>query len=295
MKHVIVHVGDQKLLSAVREVLQSREDLAIDFADPSADATVAGSMTAVLLTDLPRAEESLRAMRNGHRCDDFWAPVVVITTPLNEQLSVQALRDGAASYVPGRLVHSELSSTLDTVFAMTSARHERSRVMDCMAVWKTEFALENERKLISPLVRYFQQATQRMGLFDRDEETRLGVALEEALINSMVHGNLEISSSLRETDDRAFYRLIDERCHQEPYASRRVKVEAECSRSCARFLITDEGQGFDLGQVPDPTDPANVERVCGRGLLLMRTFMDEVVFHGVGNQVELVKRGKSRS
>ena len=46
--------------------------------------------------------------------------------------------------------------------------------------------------------------------------------------------------------------------------------------------------GLHPNQVPDPTDPANLERECGRGLLLMKTFMDEVQFNG--NEVLLVKR-----
>jgi len=41
--------------------------------------------------------------------------------------------------------------------------------------------------------------------------------------------------------------------------------------------------------LPDPTDPENIEKVSGRGLLLMRTFMDEVTFDGAGNQITLVK------
>ena len=41
-----------------------------------------------------------------------------------------------------------------------------------------------------------------------------------------------------------------------------------------KVQVTDEGRGFDPSQVPDPTDPANLERPCGRGLLLMRAFVD---------------------
>jgi anti-sigma regulatory factor (Ser/Thr protein kinase) len=57
-----------------------------------------------------------------------------------------------------------------------------------------------------------------------------------------------------------------------------------------KFVIRDQGPGFDPAQLPDPTDPENLERVSGRGLLLMRTFMDEVTFNKSGNQVTMVKR-----
>ncbi|MGE0608143.1 MAG: ATP-binding protein, partial [Pirellulales bacterium] len=48
--------------------------------------------------------------------------------------------------------------------------------------------------------------------------------------------------------------------------------------------------GFDPSKLPDPTDPANLEKASGRGLLLMRSFMDEVTYNATGNQITLVKR-----
>ena len=71
---------------------------------------------------------------------------------------------------------------------------------------------------------------------------------------------------------------------------RRIHVLVTLSPSEARFVIRDEGPGFDPESVPDPTDPANLERESGRGLLLMRTFMDEVRFNQAGNEVTLIKR-----
>ena len=62
------------------------------------------------------------------------------------------------------------------------------------------------------------------------------------------------------------------------------------SQGNAEFVIEDQGSGFDPGSLPDPTDPANLERVSGRGVLLMRTFMDEVDFSERGNRVTMRKR-----
>ena len=57
-----------------------------------------------------------------------------------------------------------------------------------------------------------------------------------------------------------------------------------------RATRRDEGPGFDPATVPDPTDPANLEKASGRGLLLIRAYMDEVIHNRTGNQVTLVKR-----
>ena len=53
--------------------------------------------------------------------------------------------------------------------------------------------------------------------------------------------------------------------------------------------ITDEGPGFNPEDVPDPTAIENLERPCGRGLLLMRGFMTEVEYQGRGNVVSMAK------
>ena len=61
-------------------------------------------------------------------------------------------------------------------------------------------------------------------------------------------------------------------------------------RTQATFVIRDDGPGFDLNSLPDPTDPENLLKPSGRGLLLIRTFMDEVSHNSTGNQITLVRR-----
>ena len=57
----------------------------------------------------------------------------------------------------------------------------------------------------------------------------------------------------------------------------------------AAFFITDEGSGFDPLDVPDPTAVENLERPCGRGLMLMKHYMSEVDFNERGNSVRMAK------
>ena len=107
------------------------------------------------------------------------------------------------------------------------------------------------------------------------------------MLNAIYHGNLEVSSELRENGDEAFHQLAAERRHQEPFADRRVKVHARGpSGPYSPLLIKGRGSTFNL---PDPTDLSNLARPSGRGVLLMRTFMDEVRYNAAGNRVTLVK------
>ena len=90
------------------------------------------------------------------------------------------------------------------------------------------------------------------------------LALEEALVNAIKHGNQ------MDPDKRVFvvYQVTPERFD---------------------VRITDEGEGFNPEDVPDPTDERYIDRPCGRGLLLMRGFMTEVEYHDKGNVVRMAK------
>jgi serine/threonine-protein kinase RsbW len=90
------------------------------------------------------------------------------------------------------------------------------------------------------------------------------LALEEALVNAIKHGN-----------------------QMDP--DKRVFVTYQVTPQRFDICITDEGQGFNPEDVPDPTAIENIERPCGRGLLLMRGFMTEVQYHGKGNSVSMAK------
>ncbi len=90
------------------------------------------------------------------------------------------------------------------------------------------------------------------------------LALEETLVNAIKHGN-----------------------QLDPAKS--VAVHYTVSSERFTISITDEGEGFDPAEVPDPTAPENLERPCGRGLLIVRRFMTTVEYHPPGNRVTMTK------
>ena len=234
--------------------------------------------------------ELVGAVRRKHPS----VPVILMTSKGNEEIAVQALQQGAASYVPKRLVPKRLVHTVQEVLVASRRQRRRVRLLGCMTRSDCAFVLDNDSSLFEPLVVHLQEAVAHIGLCDEGERTRIGVALAEALSNALYHGNLEVGSELRETDEPAHRALVEERARQEPYRNRRIHVEARLCRDEAVFVVRDDGRGFDPGALPDPTDPANLENVSGRGILLRRTFMDDVAFNDVGNQVTLTKRRSPR-
>jgi len=105
----------------------------------------------------------------------------------------------------------------------------------------------------------------------------------------MHHGNLEVSSDLRDTDETLYYEQIKRRQTELPYCDRRVSVQAEFSSQHVCIQISDEGPGFDPAQVEDPTTDENVQRIGGRGLFLIKAFMSHVTHNQCGNQITMTK------
>ena len=96
---------------------------------------------------------------------------------------------------------------------------------------------------------------------------RVGIALREAIVNAMHHGNLEAGSELRQRDDADYQALIERRRSEAPYRERRTQVTVTLDRDKAVYVVRDEGRGFDPSKLPDPVDPANMDKLSGRGLL----------------------------
>lgn len=276
-------------------LLDQLDDFSIQYAVDGSDALVKMELHVpdMVITDLDMPElnglELVAVMRKAYPI----VPVVLMTARGSEDIAVQALRAGAASYVPKRLLSSQLADTVRQVFLVSREDRGRIRLMRRMAQQQVCFDIENDQELIASLVQFLQQGVAGMGVCDDADRIRTGVALQEALTNASFHGNLEVSSSLREIDHRAYYDLARERTVLPPYSQRLIHVSARYSLDEAEFCIRDEGPGFDRSSLPDPTDPANLERPCGRGLLLMQTFMDEVKYNAAGNEVTMVKRRKS--
>lgn len=67
-----------------------------------------------------------------------------------------------------------------------------------------------------------------------------------------------------------------------------VVLQYEISDKDIRFIISDNGPGFDYKSLPDPTTPENIEKTHGRGIFLMKHLADEVEFNETGNEVKIV-------
>jgi serine/threonine-protein kinase RsbW len=128
--------------------------------------------------------------------------------------------------------------------------------------------LPSDIRSIERAVEFVMLRCSSCGAHARRLNLNFRVGLTEALSNAMLYGN-----------------------GHDP--EKRVRVEITLKQGQLMASITDQGDGFDPASIPDPTEPANLTKPCGRGLFLMRELLDEVSYNARGNQVTLVLRLES--
>jgi serine/threonine-protein kinase RsbW len=104
--------------------------------------------------------------------------------------------------------------------------------------------------------------------FDEDDLHKIGMAVRECMVNAVVHGNR--------------YNV-----------NKKVHVLVTAGKDFLKIRIADQGEGFELSEIPDPLAEENLMRHSGRGIFLIRAFMDEVHFRKLspfGTEVTLVKK-----
>lgn len=251
---------------------------------------IASERPDVVLTDLQMSEvnglELVRQVRRNHP----GLPVILMTAHGSEEVAVQALQAGAASYLPKKILRRNLGDVLRNVMASIDAAEERELARELLEESEARFVLGYKPSSSRALIRYLQGDLKRVNFCGEASLLQVCTALAEAVANAIEHGNLELDSKLRESEDSAYRKLGRQRASRPPYHDRRVRVTARLTGEAATYVVRDEGQGFDPATLPDPTDPANLLRASGRGIMLIRTFMDEVTFNATGTRITMTKR-----
>lgn len=170
------------------------------------------------------------------------------------------------------------------------APDQRTRLLAELTVPEFVVVIGNDLQLVPLLVDGLSRRFIDYEICDRPTAGRLGVAVGEAVVNAIVHGNLEVGSDVRDDPDDVYDRLIEARRLDPRFRRRRVRLHCAFNEREGRITVRDEGPGFDVNAVPDPTDDENLTRPYGRGILLIRAFFDDVAYNEKGDAVTMIKR-----
>lgn len=132
---------------------------------------------------------------------------------------------------------------------------------------------------------------------DDDQALSLEYSLREMILNAIEHGNLKIeyADKTQWKDDGTYKTKLRERAQLEENRDKRVHLEMSRDERQVRFVIRDDGDGFDVSKIPDAGDAANLFKMHGRGIVSLHNTVDAFRHNSVGNEVTLTVKFPSAS
>jgi CheY-like chemotaxis protein len=274
----------------------------VEFAEDGSQAlaSMRKSPPDVIVTDLQMPNRNGLELVAAVRMHHPDVPIILMTGHGSEDLAVEALHRGAANYVPKPQLGERLMESIEEALTLSKADRTYERLIACLQKCEFQFELDSDPSLVDPLVDLIQQMVAGMKLSDATGRFRVGAAIKEAVLNAIYRGNLEISFKQMQ-DTRVSLvegkgeNLVERRRAEPPFRDRKIHISVQIEPQQARFVVEDQGPGFDPSKVPAAGQPGSLDPDTGRGLVLMRAFMDEVTFNSRGNEVTLVKRREAPS
>jgi serine/threonine-protein kinase RsbW len=180
--------------------------------------------------------------------------------------NIKAFKICAANFRRDEFNEDELKNFVETILNYKSQFVDKIEVVQNLRE-KIEFELPSAIGTMHSVLDYLMKRVEKIGVIDV-EKSNLFIALDEAFVNAVKHGNKFNAQKL-------------------------VKITAEVSAKEARFTIEDEGEGFKVDEIPDPTNPENLFKTSGRGVMFIYNIMDEVKYNERGNRLEMIKRNNT--
>jgi len=217
----------------------------------------------LIISDLAEYSDSGVQIVSELKRKRLFVPVVVSSEEAQHANIVKAFKLGASNYLRKPYDKEELSQIVEKTLGYKLRFVEDLKVLPYVRE-HIEFELPSDISLMNGVLHYLVERVAALGVIKPDRSNLL-IALDEAFVNAVKHGNKHDPGKL-------------------------VRITADLSAREARFTIEDEGEGFDVNDIPDPRDPENLFKSSGRGVLLMYNIMDEVEYNDRGNRLTMVKR-----
>jgi len=299
-KPKILIVDDEEVIRSLLATLFQRDGrYDVDLAEDGEVAyhKLEASTYSLVITDLQMPNlGGLGLLRKIREINPF-LPVVVFTGYGDMQDAIEALRLGAVNFLRKPFELREILPSVVRAIEVVGRAERRKIIYDFLDSMELNLTIPPRREQTDPVIQHLLDPLVPLHIIPEAEMKNVFLALDEVLNNAIAYGALQIDSSVRDLPDghMAYEQIVQERENHPEYANRLIHLRAVYSPDEAIFHIKDPGEGFDHRNLPDPTNPENLLREHGRGLLLVRCFMDDLFFNEAGNEVTMIKRRQPSS
>ncbi|HEX8476279.1 MAG TPA: ATP-binding protein [Pyrinomonadaceae bacterium] len=263
-RRILIVESDAEFRRRLEEVLYAlgHEVIAIDNRDEAVERDDLEDFD-IIISDLTDDAEPDTQITNEGKRKRLFTPIGASPVATHPNGTVKAFKLGVTNFVRRPFDREALRDIVEKILSHKLRFADTASAIPGLHE-KIEFELPSDISLMNGVLHYLNEHVARLGVI-RPDRSNLFIALDEAFVNAVKHGNKNDPNKL-------------------------VRITADLSQSEARFTIEDEGDGFNVNEIPDPLDPANLFKTSGRGVLLIYNIMDEVEYNERGNRLTMVKR-----
>ena len=219
-------------------------------------------------------------------------PVIVVSSSASIEDAVAALREGAVDYLLKPVDLEALKSAVERVVVGLRRQGVQDGAFNFIEAQSTAYRFRSLDVAEGRAPLFIAGSLCRSRLISLEQRLRLELAYQEAMANSLEHGNLELCSKLKDEYDASgmdcFSREKSVRLNDPLFAERHVLVRTRYARGKLTIVIQDEGPGFLPKERPITRAPKDL-LLHGRGMTIITSIMDEVVYSRRGSRIKMVK------
>jgi CheY-like chemotaxis protein len=189
-------------------------------------------------------------------------PIIVVTAFASIETAVEALQSGAANFLKKPFSIDEINTV--TSKALKAAVQTKIQSKTIGNISKSfSVVTKSKHSIVDPVFQQIRDMAKNFGFSNDQLHMNLYLCLTEAIANAIDHGN-----------------------KGDP--DKEITIDAIINSDSIIINISDEGNGFNLNMVPDPTQDCNISKSRGRGIFLMRCYMDSVSYSNNGSKVTMI-------
>ncbi|NLF24914.1 MAG: response regulator [Deltaproteobacteria bacterium] len=219
--------------------------------------------------------------------------IIVTSASKNIDLALEVLREGVSDYLQKPLDFDSLARSVERTLSEVRLREDRDRLFRYVREQFTEYTCTSAELVGQRFPLMIVEKLFRAGRIDLDTKLKIELGFQEALVNSLEHGNLELKSEWKEQFNHEgidrYTSTKRERLQDPHFSQRLIRLRIQLARNILSINIKDEGPGFLYKEYLSARDnPAKL--LCyGRGMALLSNGFDEVSYQGRGTEINMVK------